>query len=71
MLISTAMATTEMVLFLNSFSSLRHRIMKTYNNLYKRIVSFENLILAWQKARKGKTSKFLPGFYPAACCGNF
>ena len=31
--------------------------MKTYNNLYKEIISFENLILAWHKARKGKTGK--------------
>lgn len=33
-------------------------IMKTYKNLYAKIISFENLILAWQKARKGKTKKF-------------
>lgn len=32
-------------------------IMKTYNKLYEEIISFENLILAWQKARKGKTKK--------------
>jgi len=32
-------------------------IMKTYIKLYKQIISFENLILAWQKARKGKTGK--------------
>ncbi len=32
--------------------------MKTYKNIYKEIISFENLILAWKKARKGKTSKF-------------
>jgi RNA-directed DNA polymerase len=32
-------------------------IMKTYNKLYKEIISFENLILAWKKARKGKTKK--------------
>ncbi len=31
--------------------------MKSYNNLYSQIISFENLILAWQKARKGKTNK--------------
>ena len=31
--------------------------MKTYNNLYEKISSFENLILAWRKARKGKTKK--------------
>jgi len=31
--------------------------MKTYNRLYKKIISFENLILAWKKARKGKTKK--------------
>ncbi len=32
-------------------------MMKSYNNLYKEIISLENLILAWQKARKGKTAK--------------
>lgn len=32
-------------------------ILKTYKNLYQSIISFENLILAWKKARKGKTSK--------------
>ena len=32
--------------------------MKTYKNLYKEIISFENLILAWEKARKGKTKMF-------------
>ena len=31
--------------------------MKTYNNLYAKIISFENLILAWKNARKGKTKK--------------
>ena len=31
--------------------------MKTHNNLYSKIISQENLILAWQKARKGKTKK--------------
>ena len=31
--------------------------MKSYNKLYEKIISFENLILAWQKARKGKTGK--------------
>jgi retron-type reverse transcriptase len=32
-------------------------IMKTYNNLYPEIYSMKNLILAWKKARKGKTKK--------------
>ena len=32
-------------------------IMKTYKNLYKEIYSIKNLILAWRKARKGKTKK--------------
>ena len=32
-------------------------IMKSYNKLYDEIISFENLILAWQKARKDKTGK--------------
>lgn len=31
--------------------------MKTYKNLYKKLYSFENLILAYKKARKGKTKK--------------
>lgn len=33
------------------------QIMKTYKNLYNRIISPENLFLAWKKARKGKTRK--------------
>jgi len=31
--------------------------MKTYKNLYEKIYSLDNLILAWRKARKGKTKK--------------
>ena len=31
--------------------------MKTYNKLYEKITSWENLVLAWQKARKGKTNR--------------
>ena len=31
--------------------------MKSYNHLYEKIISLENLILAWQNARKGKTQK--------------
>jgi hypothetical protein len=31
--------------------------MKTYNNLYARIISLKNLIHAWKNARKGKTKK--------------
>lgn len=31
--------------------------MKTQNRLYEKIISFENLLLAWKKARKGKTTK--------------
>ncbi|MEK6829176.1 MAG: reverse transcriptase domain-containing protein [Nanoarchaeota archaeon] len=31
--------------------------MKTHNNLYPEIYSMKNLILAWKKARKGKTKK--------------
>ena len=31
--------------------------MKTWKNLYEKVISFENLILAWQKARKGKSKK--------------
>ncbi len=30
---------------------------KTYNNLYERIISKDNLLLAYKKARKGKTNK--------------
>jgi RNA-directed DNA polymerase len=32
-------------------------IMKTYNNIYGRVCSLHNLILAWRKARKGKTRR--------------
>lgn len=32
--------------------------MKTYKNLYEKICSLNNLILAWKKARKGKTKKY-------------
>ena len=31
--------------------------MKTYRNLYAKIISLKNLILAYKKARKGKTKK--------------
>jgi len=31
--------------------------MKTYKNLYEKIFSLDNLILAWRKTRKGKTKK--------------
>ena len=31
--------------------------MKTYKNIYQKICSYENLNLAFRKARKGKTSK--------------
>ncbi len=31
--------------------------MKTYKNLYPKIYNISNLILAWRKARKGKTKK--------------
>ncbi len=31
--------------------------MKTYRNLYAQIISFENLYLAFRKARKGKRSR--------------
>ncbi len=32
-------------------------MVKTYNALYAEIISWKNLILAWKKARKGKTKK--------------
>lgn len=32
--------------------------MKSHRNLYSRMISFENLILAWRKARKRKAKKF-------------
>ena len=32
--------------------------MKSYKNLYEEIISLKNLILAWKKARKGKTKKY-------------
>ena len=31
--------------------------MKTYNNLYQKIYDLKNIILAYKKARKGKTKK--------------
>ena len=31
--------------------------MKAYNNLYSKLYSYENLFLAYKKARKGKTKK--------------
>lgn len=31
--------------------------MKTYRNLYQKVCSYDNLVLAWKKARKGKTLK--------------
>ena len=31
--------------------------MKTYKNLYRQICSLDNLVLAWRKARKGKTQR--------------
>jgi len=31
--------------------------MKTYNNFYPEIYSIKNLVLAWKKARKGKTQR--------------
>ena len=31
--------------------------MKSYKNLYEETISLKNLILAWRKARKGKTKK--------------
>ena len=32
-------------------------MVKTYNKIYDRIISLKNLVLAWKKARKGKTKK--------------
>ena len=31
--------------------------MKTYSRLYEQIYSLNNLVLAWKKARRGKTKK--------------
>jgi len=36
---------------------LRPIVMKTFNNLYPKLYSLSNLILAWKKARKHKTKK--------------
>ena len=36
---------------------LVYLFMKTHNNLYPEIYNLSNLILAWRKARKGKTKK--------------
>jgi retron-type reverse transcriptase len=35
----------------------RNAQMKTYNNLYDKIISNDNLQEAWRRARKGKTKK--------------
>ena len=35
----------------------RQKMVKTYNNLYNKVCSLDNLVLAEQKARKGKSSK--------------
>jgi RNA-directed DNA polymerase len=41
----------------------RFIMVKTYKNLYDKIISLENLILAWKKARKGKTKRtYVIGF---------
>ncbi|MFA4960392.1 MAG: reverse transcriptase/maturase family protein [Candidatus Pacearchaeota archaeon] len=32
-------------------------MVKTYNNLYEKVCDYNNLVLAWKKARKGKTRK--------------
>ena len=32
--------------------------MKTHKDLYSKIISIDNLELAWQRARKGKTKKY-------------
>ena len=31
--------------------------MKSYKDIYDKVISFENLIIAWKNARKGKTGK--------------
>src|SRR3989338_10582009 len=37
--------------------------MRTYKNLWSEVCSYENLLLAFQKARKGKTKKpYVKGF---------
>jgi len=43
---------------------------KTYNNLYSKIISLDNLILAWKKARKGKTKKDYVIEFEADLIGN-
>ena len=43
---------------------------KTYNNLYNEIISWRNLVLAWKKARKGKTKKDYVKEFEANLRGN-
>ena len=40
-----------------ALASKTHQMVKTYNKLYNKICSLENINLAWQKARNGKTTK--------------
>jgi retron-type reverse transcriptase len=37
--------------------------MKTYKNLYPQVCDFENLYLAWRKARKGKRGRLQPAMF--------
>ena len=37
--------------------------MKTYKNLYPQVYDFENLYLAWRKARKGKRGHEGPALF--------
>lgn len=38
-------------------TQLARFMMKTHKNIYKEIISLKNIILAWKKARKGKTKR--------------
>ena len=40
-----------------AWTNLRIKTMKTYNNLYNNLCSYDNLFIAYKKARKGKIKK--------------
>lgn len=54
---ATTTTTTTMAVLSEWLLSLRLKPMKSFNNLYPQIYNMSNLILAWRRARKGKTKK--------------
>src|SRR5690606_114686 len=39
------------------------RLMKTYKHLYNKVFEFENIYLAYRKARKGKRGRLQPAMF--------